>query len=128
MNYNYDEQLTCPNCGHQDDSPDELDFGGIEGQAEIECSQCKTLYQATRHVQFSYSTAEISRKYPSKGDEMLKGERNQEEGEQGRKVKFSMAFLAIIVLALPMLHYPVVLDRPQAYKDIDDSPYHGFSA
>ena len=61
METQYEDDVTCPYCGHVDRDSWELDFGpGFEGDEDFECGACGETFHASREVSVSYSTWKIS--------------------------------------------------------------------
>jgi len=52
----YTTHPECPYCGHIERDDWEIDFGGIEGDAELTCGKCERDYLCSRSVNVSYST------------------------------------------------------------------------
>ncbi len=55
----YQDEPVCPHCGEREKDAWEIDFGGIEGDAEIECGSCGEIYYCNKQVTFYYSTSKV---------------------------------------------------------------------
>jgi len=52
----YTDCPVCPYCGRADKDAWEIDFDGIDGDAESSCGSCGEDYSVSRHCILSYST------------------------------------------------------------------------
>jgi hypothetical protein len=49
----------CPHCGYVNKDPNEIDFGGMDGDAETYCGECGEPMLVSRVVFVSYKTMRI---------------------------------------------------------------------
>lgn len=56
IDYTHTENIVCPYCGHEDRDSNEVEFDGLEGEAEVDCGECCELFLVTRNVTVSYSS------------------------------------------------------------------------
>lgn len=52
----YTDDIICPYCGHKDRDSWEVDFGGMEGDTDVNCGACGEEFHASRSVSVSYSS------------------------------------------------------------------------
>ena len=59
MNTEFTNQPICPYCGHAERDAWEIDFNGMDGDAEHTCGHCGEDYFLSRHVDIYYSSKRL---------------------------------------------------------------------
>ena len=55
----YQEQITCPYCGHVYQDSWEMTNGGDEEDVECECDQCERAFRVRTHITVQYSSFKL---------------------------------------------------------------------
>lgn len=55
----YQNQITCPYCGHIHKDSWEMTNGGDEEDVEVECAQCERAFRVTTHITIRYSSLKL---------------------------------------------------------------------
>lgn len=62
FNTHYTSNIVCPHCGHEHKDSWEFNFGsGLEGDTTVWCGDCGEEFNASRHVEISYTSFPIKK-------------------------------------------------------------------